>query len=209
MSIKSIKTNIDNVEHDVERAVAKSLHEHWFLYLIEGIVLTVLGVAAIAIPPLAMMAITILLGWVFLISGVVGLVTTLWLREGPGFGWSLLSAILGILFGLVLFAMPVEGAFALTVLLVVFFVVEGAASILFALEHRRELSGKWEWMLASGVVDMILGGLILYNMGTPTAWAISGLLVGINMLMGGVALIVMAWHARKEAATFGAEAAAG
>jgi len=209
MSIKSIKANVDDVEHDVERAVARSLHDHWFLYLIEGIVLTVLGVAAIAIPPLAMVAITILLGWVFLISGIVGLVTTLWLREGPGFGWSLLSAILGILFGLVLFAMPVEGAFALTVLLVVFFVVEGAVSILFALEHRRELSGKWEWMLASGVIDMILGGLILFNMGTPTAWAISGLLVGINMLMGGVALILMARHARKEAASFGAEAAAG
>jgi len=209
MSIKSIKTNIDSVEHDVERAVAKSLHAHWFLYLIEGIVLTVLGVGAITITELAMVALTFLLGWVFLISGIVGLVTTLWLREGPGFGWSLLSAIMGILFGLVLFAMPVEGAFAITVLLVVFFVVEGAASILLALEHRRELSGKWEWMLASGVVDMILGGLILFNMGTPTAWAIAGLLVGINMLMGGVALILMAWHARKEAASLGTEAATG
>jgi uncharacterized membrane protein HdeD (DUF308 family) len=209
MSIKSIKKNIDNVEHDVERAVAKSLHAHWFLYMVEGVLLALLGIAAIAIPPLAMVAITILLGWLFLISGVIGLFTTLWLREGPGFGWSLLSAILGIMVGLALFAMPVEGAFAITILLVVFFVIEGATSIMFALEHRRDLSGKWEWMLASGVVDMILGGLILYNAGTPTAWAISGLLVGINMLMGGVALILMAAHARKEAAGLEAEATAG
>lgn len=209
MSIKSIKTNIDDVERDVEQAVSKSLHEHWFLYVVEGIILVVLGIAAIAIPPLAMVGITILLGWLFLISGVVGLFTTLWLREGPGFGSSLLSAILGIVVGLVLFVMPVEGAFAITVLLVFFFVIEGATSILFALEHRRSLSGKWEWMLVSGVIDLVLGALILFYMGTPMAWAIGGLLVGLNMLFGGVALTLMALHARKEAASVGSEAAAG
>jgi uncharacterized membrane protein HdeD (DUF308 family) len=208
MSIKSIKSDIDKVERDVEQAVAKSLHAHWILYMIEGVLLVVLGIAAIAIPPLAMIGITILLGWVFLISGIVGLITTLWLREGPGFGWSLLSAILGIVVGLALFVMPVEGAFTITVLLVVFFVIEGAASILFAFEHRRSLSGKWEWMLASGLIDLLLGALILINLGSATAWVIAGLLVGINMLIGGVALILMALHAHKEA-RFASGAAAG
>jgi uncharacterized membrane protein HdeD (DUF308 family)/uncharacterized protein (DUF697 family) len=206
MLFKSAKTNVDDIEHDVERAVAKSLHAHWFLYLIEGLVLVALGAVAVAIPPLAMVGISILLGWVFLISGCVGLVTTLWLREGPGFGWSLLSAILGILVGIALFAMPVEGGFAITIVLVIFFVIEGTASILLALEHRREISGKWEWMVASGAIDLILGGLILYYLGSPTAWVISGFLVAINMLFGGVVLILMALHARKEAAVFGIEA---
>lgn len=208
MSFKSAKTNVDNIERDVERTVAKSLHAHWFLYLIEGSILVALGAAAIAIPPLAMIGISILLGWVFLISGSVGLFTTLWRREGPGFGWSSVSAILGILVGLALFVMPVEGAFAITVVLVIFFVIEGVASILLALEHRRELSGKWEWMIASGAIDLILGGLILYYLGSSTAWVLSGFLVGINMFFGGVALILMALHARKEVAGFDTEATA-
>jgi uncharacterized membrane protein HdeD (DUF308 family) len=208
MPSKSIKKNIDNLEHDVEQAVTKSLRAHWLLYMIEGTLLVVMGTLAIAIPPLAMVAITILLGWVFLISGVIGLFSTLWLREGPGFGSSLLSAILGIVVGIALFVMPVEGAFAITVMLVAFFVIEGAASILFALEHRRSLSGKWEWMLASGVIDLLLGALIVIYFGSSTAWVIAGVLVGINMLMGGVALILMAQHARKEAPRIGSQPAA-
>jgi uncharacterized membrane protein HdeD (DUF308 family)/uncharacterized protein (DUF697 family) len=208
MFLKSIKTNADHVERDVERAVGKSLHTHWFLYLIEGLILIALGAVAVAIPPLVMVGISILLGWVFLTSGCVGLVTTFWMREGPGFGWSLLSAILGILVGIALFVMPIEGAFSITVVLVIFFVIEGVASILLALEHRRELSGKWEWMIASGAIDLMLGGLILYFLGSPTAWVMSGFLVGINMLFGGVALILMALHARKEAAVFDTEATA-
>jgi uncharacterized membrane protein HdeD (DUF308 family) len=200
MSLKTtIKTELADVE-GVERAIAKALHRHWALYLFEGIVLVVLGGIAILVPPLAMVAVTILLGWVFLISGVIGLFTTIWLREGPGFWWSLASAILGIVVGLILFAMPVEGGALLTVLLVAFFVIEGATSILFALEHKRELSGKWEWMLLSGVIDLSLGGVIVYNLPSPTAWAIGGMLVGINMLFGGIALIVMALHARDQAA---------
>jgi len=205
----STKANIDNVVHEVEKAVSKSLHAHWFLYLLEGILLILLGIATVAIPPLGMVAITILLGWVFVISGGLGLVSTLWLREEPGFGWSLLSAILGIAVGIAMFAMPVEAAFAITVVLVIFFVIEGAGAILYALAHKRQLSGKWEWMLASGVIDLVLGMLIVIYMPSSTSWALSGLLVGINMLTGGVALVLMATHARKEITYLGSEAAIG
>jgi uncharacterized membrane protein HdeD (DUF308 family) len=183
---------------EVQSAVAKSLHAHWVLYLIEGIVLVLLGALAIVIPPLATLAVTILLGWLFLISGVVGLFTTLWMRHAPGFWWSLVSAVLGIVVGFMLLAMPLTGAFSLTVLLVVFFIIEGIASIMFALEHKRELSGRWGWMLASGVIDLILALLIFAGLPSTAAWAI-GLLVGINMLFGGSALIAMALHARNAA----------
>jgi uncharacterized membrane protein HdeD (DUF308 family)/CRP-like cAMP-binding protein len=206
---KSTKANIDDVVHHFEKAVSRSLHAHWFLYMLEGILLILLGIATVAIPPLGMVAITILLGWVFVISGGFGLVSTLWLREEPGFGWSLLSAILGITVGIAMFAMPIEAAFAITVVLVIFFVIEGAGAILYALARKRELSGKWEWMLASGVIDLALGMLIVIYMPTSTSWALSGLLVGINMLTGGVALVLMATHARKEIAYLDSEAAIG
>ncbi len=182
----------------IQRAVVSTLHEHWVLFLVEGVVLLVLGATAIAIPPLATLALTIVIGWLFLVSGVVGLWTTFMMRRAPGFWWALISAVLGILVGLLLLARPISGAFSLTLVLVVFFVMEGVASIMFALDHRRELSGQWGWMLVSGIVDLVLATLVFVGLPSTAAWAI-GLLVGINMVFGGSALIAMALHARKAA----------
>jgi len=180
----------------IQRAVANALHQHWKLYLAEGVVLLILGFIAIAIPPLATLAVTILLGWLFLISGVMGLITTFWMRHAPGFWWSLLSAVIAILAGGVLLARPVSGVLSLTFVLIAFFVIEGIVSIMFALEHKRELSGRWGWMLVSGIIDLGLSVMIFAGLPATAAWAI-GLLVGINMMFGGSALIAMALGARK------------
>jgi uncharacterized membrane protein HdeD (DUF308 family) len=190
-----MSTNQPDIE-GIQRGVATALHEHWKLYLAEGIVLLVLGFIAIVIPPIATLAVTILFGWLFLISGVMGLVTTFWLRHAPGFWWSLISAALGVLVGGMLLSSPVQGAVSLTLVLIAFFAIEGVVSIMFALDHKRELSGRWGWMLASGLVDLVLSVMILAGLPSTAAWAI-GLLVGINMMFGGSALIAMALHARK------------
>ena len=182
----------------IQRAAATVLHEHWVLFLVEGIVLLILGGIAVAIPPLATLAFTIFFGWLILISGIVGLITTFWMRNAPGFWWSLLSAILGIVVGVMLVASPVIGALSLTFVLITFFLIEGAVSIMFALDHRRELSGQWGWMLMSGVIDLVLAAMILAGLPSTAAWAL-GLLVGINMIFGGAAMIAMALHARKAA----------
>jgi len=172
-----------------------ALRRHWVLFLIEGIVLVVLGILALLAPVIASVAATVLFGWLLLLSGVIGLVTTFRVRNAPGFWWSLLSAVLGIGAGIVLLAWPLSGVLSLTLILIVFFTIEGVASIMYALEHKRELSGRWGWMLASGVVDLILAAIILIGLPGTAAWAI-GLLVGINMIFGGSALIAMALHAR-------------
>ncbi len=104
------KEDIDQLQ----RAGLASLHEHWKLYLIEGIILVALGAAAVAVPQVATAAVTILLGWLFLISGIVGLFTTFWMRGVPGFRWSLLSAVLAIVVGVMLGAWPLQGAVSLT-----------------------------------------------------------------------------------------------
>jgi uncharacterized membrane protein HdeD (DUF308 family) len=186
--------NQSNIEQ-IQRRVAASLHEHWVLFLVEGIVLMVLGLIAIVLPPIATLAVEILLGWLFLISGIMGLITTFWMRRAPGFWWALLSAVLGIGAGLVLLAWPLSGVLSLTLVLIVFFTIEGVASIMFALEHKRELSGQWGFMLASGIVDLILAAVIFVGLPGTATWAI-GVLVGINMVFGGSALIAMAMHAR-------------
>jgi uncharacterized membrane protein HdeD (DUF308 family) len=139
-----------------------------------------------------------LFGWLFLVSGIVGLVTTFWMRHAPGFWWSLLSAALGIIVGAMLLASPVTGALSLTLVLIAFFLIEGAVSIMFALDHKRELSGQWGWMLMSGIIDLVLAMMIFAGLPSTATWAV-GLLVGINMIFGGTALIAMALHARKSA----------
>ena len=74
----------------------------------------------------------------------------------PGFWWSLISAALAVLAGLILIARPIEGLLTLTVVLTAFFIMEGIASIMFALEHKRELSGRWGWVVAAGVFDLLI-----------------------------------------------------
>jgi uncharacterized membrane protein HdeD (DUF308 family) len=180
----------------VQTAMVTSLHEHWRLFLVEGIILIILGLAAIVIPPIATLAVELLFGWLFLFSGIVGAITTFMMRQAPGFWWSLVSAILAIAVGVMLLLWPLTGVLTLTLVLITFFIIEGIASIMFALEHKREFSGRWGWMLASGIIDLILAAIIIAGLPVTAVWAL-GLLVGINMVFGGTALIGIALHARE------------
>jgi uncharacterized membrane protein HdeD (DUF308 family) len=83
----------------------------------------------------------------------------------------------------------------LTVILTVFLFLEGFASIMLALSHRGGFSSRWSLMLISGIVDLVLGAIILMGLPGTAVWAI-GLLVGINMVFGGSTLIAMALKAR-------------
>jgi len=168
-----------------------------------------LGLLAVIVPSIASAHATVVLGWLFLISGIIGLATTYWVRRAPGFWWSLVSALLAILVGAVLIAnksqdlygglmgWPFEKAGPLRLILAIFFLVEGGLSIMFAVEHRRHFSGRWAWMLASGIVDIILASIIIFDLPGSSSWTM-GLLVGINMILGGGALIAMGLHARNE-----------
>ena len=175
----------------------KAIHDHWRMFLIEGIILLVLGAAAIAVPPMAGLAVTIVVGWLFLIGGVVGLVATFSARGAPGFGWALLSAIVALLAGAVLLWNPFAGVATLTYVLIFFFALDGILNIVMAIQHRRELSGRWEWMLIGGIMDLVIAAIIIAGLPGTLAWAL-GLLVGIDLLFGGASLIAMAMAARRE-----------
>ena len=190
-----MNTPADPRARPLRDAVVTSIHAHWKFFLIEGIILAVLGILAMVVPQVATVATEILIGWLVLASGIVGLAMTLRVRGAPGFGWSLLSAAVGIVAGIVLLAWPLSGALSLTVVLTVFLALEGIVSIMYALDHRRERSPRWSFMLVSGIVDLVLAGLIFSGLPATAAWAI-GLLVGINLTFGGSALIAMALRAR-------------
>jgi uncharacterized membrane protein HdeD (DUF308 family) len=176
--------------------VSTEVREHWKAFLFEGILLAVLGIAAIVVPSLASLAITIFLGWLFLIVGIAGLMITFWAPRIPGFWWSLLSAALAVLVGILLLIQPVQGMLTLTIVVGAYFLAEGAVTIMYALDHRRELSQRWGWLLTAGVMDIIVAFVIIIGLPGTAGWAI-GLLVGLNMMFGGATLIGMALAARN------------
>ena len=190
---QDIPPDIGKLQSEMNAAVKA----HWKAFLFEGIVLALLGLAAMIVPPLASLAVTILLGWMFLISGVAGLALTFWARGMPGFWWSLLSAVLAIGAGLILLIQPVQGALTLTIVVGAYFLAEGVVTIMYALEHRRELSGRWSWLLLSGVMDLLIAFIVVAGLPGSAEWAI-GLLVGINLVLGGASLVGMALAARKS-----------
>jgi uncharacterized membrane protein HdeD (DUF308 family) len=180
----------------LQSEMSAAVKAHWKAFLFEGIVLALLGLAAMIVPPLASLAVTIFLGWMFLISGVAGLIVTFWARQMPGFWWSLFSAALAVLAGLVLLARPMQGVLTLTIVVGAYFLAEGVATIMYALEHRRELSERWSWLLVAGIMDLLFAAVIIAGLPGSALWAV-GLLVGINLLFGGATLIGMALAARQ------------
>ena len=139
-----------------------------------------MGLLPIAIPSIASDNVTGILGWLFLLSGATGLVTTSWARQAPGLLWSLVSALLAIVVGVVLIenksqdlyggllGWPFHDAAApLRMILVLFFLVEGGVSIMFGIEHRRHFSTRWTFMFASGVVDIALASIIIFGLPGP------------------------------------------
>jgi uncharacterized membrane protein HdeD (DUF308 family) len=180
-----------------QSAMSQAVKAHWKAFLFEGILLAVLGIAALILPPLASLAIAIVLGWMFLISGIGGLIVTYWARNMPGFWWSLISAALAVLAGMILLARPVQAVLTLTIVLGAYFLAEGVATIMYALEHRRELTGRWSWLVISGLVDIVISFLVVTGLPSSAEWAI-GILVGINLLFGGATLIGLALAARNS-----------
>jgi len=183
----------------VRAAVGEAVRRHRGLFLFEGILLSTLGVIAVLVPAIASIAVTIFFGWILLLSGVVGLFTTFRGRQLPGFWWSLLSAITGIVAGVLLLGWPLQGVFSLTSILIAFLLVEGAVTIFYALEHRTGPI-RWGVMLASGIVDVVLGIILFAGLPGTAAWAL-GLLIGINLFFGGWALILMALSVPPKAAS--------
>jgi uncharacterized membrane protein HdeD (DUF308 family) len=177
-------------------AVGEAVRRHRGMFLFEGILLSTLGVIAVLVPAIASIAATLFFGWILLCSGILGLFTTFRGRQLPGFWWSLLSAITAIVAGVLLIGWPVQGLFSLTSVLIAFLLVEGAVTIFYALEHRTG-PVRWGYMLASGVIDLVLGLILFAGLPGTAIWAL-GLLIGINLFFGGWALILMALSAPAE-----------
>ena len=141
----------------------------------------------------ATIAVQIMLGWLLIIGGIAEGIHAFMAQGWRGFLLELLSAILYLVVGILLLVNPVTGALALTVLLAVFLVVEGIFKIIMALRVRDHRN--WGWLLASGILSLILGAMIWSEWPASGLWVI-GLLVGVQLVFSGWALVMLAAAAR-------------
>ena len=183
---------------DMQRAIKDALGTHWKLFMFQAVVMIILGVLAVGEPAVATITIDLFVGWLFLISGVIGLIATFSSHDIPAFLWSLVTAALSIAVAVLLLFKPVEGALTLTLVLIAFFVAEGVFQIVAATGYRHAMGGSWGWLVASGIADLVLAAVIIIGWPMSALWAI-GLLVGINLITSGFAIMMAALAGRNTA----------
>lgn len=182
----------------VPEADALRKHSTWFI--VYGIIMIVLGALAIFAPGFASLTVAIFVGWLLLIGGAFGIVATFSSGTSvPGFWWNLLIAVLYALAGVVLLWRPIAGVLTLTIIFTAYLLVGGISRIILALGYRKMVAGAWGWALASGIIDLLLAALILFDW-PIAAFQILGLIVGINLVMMGVSIVAAANHVRRSAA---------
>lgn len=183
---------ITEIQHSVRNAVRL----HWHFFLAQGVIMTILGVLAVIWPQVSTVAVDVYVGWLFLLTGVLGLVTMFFAPAVSAFFWSLFTAALCLFVGILLLWHPVEGVISLTLVLIAFFIAEGVFQIAASLSHREAFPDSWGWMLASGIADLILAALIISGWPGTAGWVL-GLIVGVNLITSGIAIIMVAVTARR------------
>jgi len=161
----------------MREAMRETIKRYSLWYLLEGVLLVIAGVVALVYPYIASVTLIFLLGWV------------------PHFWLQLVSAVLAILIGILLLRNPDAGLLIMTVLLIVFFFVEGVSKVIFALNIRPFMG--WVWVLASGVIGILLGAYLWANMPVASEWVL-GVLLGIQLIAEGAALAYLAWMVRSS-----------
>lgn len=180
-----------HIGHSVRNAV----QHHRRLFLAQGVITIILGMLAVIWPQISTVVVDAYIGVLFLFAGATGLAVMFFAPTVSTFLWSLLTAALSLLVGILLVWHPVEGAASLTLVLIAFFTVEGVFRIVTSIGYRHTFPDAWGWMLLSGIVDLALAALIIAGWPGIAIWAL-GLIVGVNLITSGMATTMVAIRAR-------------
>jgi uncharacterized membrane protein HdeD (DUF308 family) len=185
---------LDAAAAAMREAMRETVKKYSLWYLLQGALLFVAGVLALVYPVIASVAVITLLGWILIITGVLQGIGLIGARYVPHFWLALISAVLAIVIGLLLLRQPESGLLVMTVLLIVYFMVEGMAKVIFALTIRP--FPFWGYVLASGIVGIVLAVYLWANMPVASEWVL-GVLLGILLVSEGAALAYLAWKVRE------------
>ena len=175
-------------------AMRETVKRHSLWYLVQGGLMVLAGLLALVYPVLSSVGVVFLLGWLLIISGVAQGISLIGVRNVPHYWLQLISVVLSVIVGLMFLRDPEQGLLTLTVLLIVFFMVEGMSKVIFALTIRP--FPNWGWVLLSGIIG-ILAAVYLWSSLPVTAVWLLGLLFGLLLISEGAALGYLAWQVRK------------
>lgn len=179
----------------IRREVLTTVYGNWKLLFFNGVITIVLGLLAITLPKISTLEIELLVGWLLVVGGFIRNVTLLGRPQMPGFWWSLVCGLLAVVLGVLLIGHPLRGILTLTAALTILFMAEGAAAIFVAIGLRNHFKN-WVWILTSGLINLVLAGLIWNGWPGTARWVI-GLCLGINMIFLGLPMMMTALAARS------------
>ncbi len=160
------------------------------LLIVEAVLLILLGIAAIVTPLFAGLFVATIIGVILMISGAIGLATALGGGVHVHRGWSVLSAVIALLVGLLILFNPLAGAAGLVLLIGAYLLLDGVTLIGLSMDQRKRGSSRWAFLLGSGVLDLLLAALIL-TLGAVGGTVVVGVIVGIDLIAAGVALLMV------------------
>ncbi len=166
---------------------------------IEGAVLIALGIGAVLFPALAGATAGVVFGWILFAIGVLGLASTFSARPHVHFGWSLASSIVTIVAGLIVALFPLAGTTVLVVAMAAWLILDGVSSLQIGLGLKRGGARAWIWPVVSAVVDWFLAALVL-TLGPIGGAVFIGVVVGIDLILGGAALLTLGRALGRDAA---------
>ena len=176
-------------------AMRDTVRRYSLWYLLQGILMVATGAIALVYPAIASVAIVRLLGWFLIISGILQAIGLIGAREVPFFWMELISAVLAIVIGVLLLRHTDAGMLFFSVLFLIYFMIEGIAKTIFAFIIRP--IPNWGWVLVSGLLGIVLALYLWANLSTVSEWML-GFLLGILLVVEGVALSSLAWRVRRE-----------
>lgn len=193
MSMSSI--SVETASQVIREAMREKVKRHSFWYLLQSGLMILGGILALVFPVISSVAIVVFLGCLLIFSGALQAFSLIDVRHVPHFWLQLVSVVLSVLVGILFLRNPGAGLLTLTLLLIVFFMVEGISKIIFSLTIRP--FPNWGWVFASGVVGILLAFYLWANTPVTAIWLL-GVLLGIELISEGAALGHMAWQARKS-----------
>jgi uncharacterized membrane protein HdeD (DUF308 family) len=179
-------------------AMRQTVKRYWLWYLIEGVLLVVAGILAVIYPVVSSVSVVVLLGWLLIVSGVLQGISLIGAGQVPHFWLQLISVILAVLVGVLFLRDPAQELLTITLLLIIFFMIEGISKIVFSLTIRP--FPNWGGVLASGLVGILLSAVLWSSLPVTALWLI-GLLIGIELISVGSAIAYLAWQVRRGSAS--------
>jgi len=177
----------------------------WWLPVLRGVVLLVLGLLMLVQPLWSVQALVWIFGIFALLDGIVTVVQWFANRSEPGAGWFLLSGLIGIAFGVVVVAWTPETAQILFYLIAGWVLVLGILAIIASVVLYRARDIGWYWVLTFGLVNFLFGLLMLTH--PQTVVSVVVVLLGVFAFVGGVILIVSGFATKSAINQLGTSSA--